>query len=174
MDAKGPRSPTNTQNCLNEVKPVHMESGLGETEMANAFHQAEGQWTGCDWPTQFGKSGLNLSGLTAAQALLLARATAGQEAADWHAAVAWLTQIEYDAATAAALAQTALDLERQGQFVVALVHAQRACSLERKYHSRLVWQPLLDRIRTALAEPEAASTEIPKEVSPVRIDTTHR
>jgi hypothetical protein len=115
------------------------------------YRQAAGKWTGCDWPTEFGKTGLNLNGLKALQALLLARATSGSERADWHAAVAWLTGIEQDAQEAESKAGQAMALARSGQLQEALAHAQRACAVEAKHHRRLVWQPLREAIEAALS-----------------------
>src|SRR5262249_3275194 len=95
--------------------------------IAEAFGRAAGSWMGCDWPTAFGKTRLNLCGLKASQALLLARATAGKEAADWHAAASWLTRIERDAREAEALARQAVKLSRAGALQRSLQVAHSAC-----------------------------------------------
>jgi len=69
-------------------------------EIERAYRQASGKWIGCDWPTEFGKTGLDLNGLKASQVLLLARATSGSERADWDAAATWLTRLEQEAGKA--------------------------------------------------------------------------
>lgn len=116
-----------------------------------AYQQAAGKWRGCDWPTRFGQSALNLDGLRAAQATLMARATAGSEAADWRAAVRWLTEVEGDARAAEQEARTAAALADSGELDEAIVCARRACTLESKYHGCLVWQPLYDTLEAARA-----------------------
>lgn len=113
------------------------------------FLKTVGKWTGCDWPTRFGKTALNLEGLTLPQALLMAKATAGIEAADWKAAAAWLSQVEQDARQAEVEAGRALDLANFGRWSASLEHAQNACAIESKYHSDLIWQPLCDALEEA-------------------------
>lgn len=120
-------------------------------EIDRAFRQAAGAWVGCDWPTQFGRSSLNLNGLKAQQAVLLSRATSGLEAADWRAAVLWLTQVEQDAKVAQAMAGQALALAHEGKIVGAVFHINSACKVESKYHTRLVWQPLREAIEMSLS-----------------------
>jgi hypothetical protein len=122
------------------------------TEIATALAAASGKWTGCDWPTQFGQNRLNLKGLQPSQALLMERATAGSEAADWHDAVIWLRRVEQEAHEAESEAQTAARLARSGRFPEALEGARRACGIESRYHKSLVWQPLFDAIEAALSE----------------------
>ena len=63
-------------------------------EILQAFLRGRNRWAGCDWPTRFGAAGLDLCALTSAQALLMARATAGAEAAEWRAAAQWLAEVE--------------------------------------------------------------------------------
>jgi hypothetical protein len=135
-----------------EAEPVDTLTGehlMLTEEIERAFRQAAGQWAGCDWPTEFGTAGLNLNGLTAAKALMLARATSGRERADWQAALEWLTRLEQDARAAEDLARQALELARGGELEEALVHAERACAIEAIYHSRLVWRTLRDAIEAA-------------------------
>ena len=122
-------------------------------QIQDAFAQASGKWTGCDWPTQFGRGNLNLDGLQAGQALLMARATSGSEAADWRAAVKWLTQLESDARAAEVEGRSAADLALAGKLHEGLEHAGLACAIERHYHSRPIWQSLWDAIRSALEAP---------------------
>jgi hypothetical protein len=116
----------------------------------DCFDQAVDKWTGCDWPTLFGRTGLNLDGLTSAQAILLARATAGREADDWHGAVAWLTGIEVDAGDARARARLAVMLCREGRWQEALEQAHEANRMEGRYHRVTIWQPLCEAIEDSL------------------------
>lgn len=129
------------------------DSRLATIEAAMAA--ASGRWTGCDWPTQFAGSQLNLHGLRPSQALLMARATAGSEAVDWRAAAAWLEQLEDDAHQAESEAHTAACLARGGRLPESLVWARRACALEARYRQPLTWQPLRDAIEAALSNGRA-------------------
>jgi hypothetical protein len=113
------------------------------------YQQASGKWTGCDWRTDFGRSGLNLEGIQSSQATLLAVATAGSESRDWYSAVLWLREVEQVTWEADQEARKATELARLGQLEEALHHAERACELERRYHTRLIWQPLRDAILDA-------------------------
>lgn len=115
-----------------------------------AFQPAAGQWTGCDWPTTFWTTRLNLDGLRASQAFLLARATTGAEAADWRAAVTWLTQIEKHASRVEALAQRAERLSQASQMREALEIARQACRFESSYHRAPIWQAFCEAIEEAL------------------------
>src|SRR5262245_39103043 len=103
------------------------------SEITSAFLDAVGKWSGCHWPTQFGSLGLNLQGLRASQAGLMARSTAGREAADWRGAARWLEQVEGAAREAREEAELAADLAIFGQFEQSLEHARRACALEAEY-----------------------------------------
>jgi CheY-like chemotaxis protein len=134
------------------------------SEVVGIFVGTVGRWVGCDWPTRFGQLGLNLSGLKASHARLLAQATAGREAADWMAAARWLEQVEADARHAAELAETAADLALFGQLEQALGSAGAACAIEAQYRQHEpVWQPLCDVIAAAWAEQtwEAAAPPAP-------------
>jgi hypothetical protein len=113
-------------------------------DITRVFQLAEGKWKGCDWPTCFGKAGIDLSGLKASQARLMARATSGSEADDWHAAADWLAKVENDAQTAEREAAIAAELACLGDFTAARDHADRACALEKKYRQTAVWQGLYD------------------------------
>jgi hypothetical protein len=116
-----------------------------------AFLGATGQWTGCDWPTEFGSLPVNVQGLTAAQVQLLARATSGEEAAQWQAVYRWLAGLEKEAREAEAHAEAAVALARAGQWLEALESANRAVALEAVYHQRPVWQPLREAIQASVA-----------------------
>jgi hypothetical protein len=120
-------------------------------EVTRAFLNGVGRWAGCAWPTRFGATGLDLHGLTAAQALLLARATAGAEAADWRAAVAWLAEVEAHARRAEEAAGRAVRSAADGRWAAAEAEARLACELEGRYRSPLVWRPLSEAITASLA-----------------------
>jgi hypothetical protein len=136
---------------VDKMRNLLSEHILLTEEIDQAYLQANGKWSGCDWPRVFGKTGLNLNGLKALQALLLARSTAGSEREDWRAAVTWLTRIEQDAREAEEQAMRAVVQAGSGKLKEALVHAQRACVIEARHHCRLVWQPLREAIEAALA-----------------------
>ena len=120
-------------------------------EIAPALAAGSGKWTGCNWPTRFGRTGFDLRGLCSSQAILMARATAGSEAANWRDAVAWLMQVEQDARQAESEAQTAASLAQNGKLRDALHCADRACAMEARYRRSLVWRPLRDAIEAALS-----------------------
>jgi len=121
---------------------------MSSNGVINAYQQGTGRWSKCDWPTAFGRSGLDLNGLESSQATLLARATAGREAADWRAAAQWLREIEEAAQQAEIEAKTAVRLATAGQLPDALRHAQRAVELCGAYQRARTWEPL----RAAIAE----------------------
>ena len=118
-----------------------------------AFDRGRGAWTGCDWPTSFGDTGLDLNGMTSHQALLMARATAGLEAADWREAVQWLRLVETDAEAAEEAARSAVDAVARGELAAARRDAQSACDLEARYHPRLVWADLKEALESVQAPP---------------------
>ena len=132
-------------------------------EFRHAFEQAAGTWTGCDWPTRFGITGLNLSGCTADKAKAMA-AAAGDvaEAEAWRAAAEWLAQVERAAEQAEICAATALAAANAGDLEEALEHAQRACVLEedtgRPAHRGAcpTWQRLRQAIEKARGADKAA------------------
>jgi hypothetical protein len=119
-------------------------------EIKQAFHSGAGRWTGCDWPTQFGLMGLDLCGLTARQARLMAGATAGAESADWRAAATWLAEVEADARQAEDAARRAAQLAAEGRLAEAAEQALAACELEGRYRPAVVWRPLHDAIDDGL------------------------
>lgn len=99
--------------------------------------------------------GLDLSGLKARQARLLASATTGAESRDWEQAARWLEQVEDDARRARFAATTAVEFFGQQEHVRALEQIMRACEIEGRYHEQLVWGRLRDLIRR---EVEARTT----------------
>ena len=63
--------------------------------IARAYEEAAGTWTGCDWPTRYGKAGLDLDGWTAAEAEACAVQHKGTALeVDWRAAAQWLGRVE--------------------------------------------------------------------------------
>jgi hypothetical protein len=136
-----------------------------------AFEDARGTWTGCDWHTQFGDSGLDLNGLTPEDAETMASQTAGTEvAADWRAAVSWLAQVQHHAEQAEAEAALALHAAELGDWHKAVRRAERAFLLEfatgRALRSPFspTWQPLHRVIRDAFLtrdrDPFATNDEV--------------
>jgi hypothetical protein len=120
---------------------------------SDIYERLESCWGGCDWTTDFGERHLDLCGVTARHAALLARATSGQESDQWQAASGWLRQVEADAEAARQAARIASREAAAGRFETALEHARRACELERAYHPRAVWQPLEDEISQCVHHP---------------------
>ena len=97
-----------------------------DRSLSAIYEQLEGRWVGCDWTTDFGPGHLDLCGVTARQAALLARATSGQESDQWQEATRWLSQVETDVETARRAAQAAWQEAAAGRLQEALDHAQRA------------------------------------------------
>jgi hypothetical protein len=122
--------------------------------ITHAFEQAVATWTGCDWPTVFGRSELNLQDWTAAEAETKAVETAGLEMGnDWQAAAEWLTEVEQRAEKAEAEAALAVTAANAGAWLEAVKHARRAWSLEFNTgrplrHHPPTWQPLYEVIET--------------------------
>src|SRR5262249_39768426 len=102
----------------------------GMEEIVRAYEGAAGTWTGCDWPTRFRPTGLDLNGRTVAEAEVRKRTTRGVEAQVWNSAARWLWLIELHAEQAEKHAALALQAAGAGDLRQALDHAQRACLLE--------------------------------------------
>jgi hypothetical protein len=136
--------------------PCSDEADLGA--IAGAYEEALGRWMGCDWPTKFGASGLDLNGWTAAKAAVVAdeRVSAKQKE-DWRAAAAFLTRIERQAAQAEAHATLALVAAQSGEWPDAVKHSRRAYALEFASgrplgrHGPLTWGPFYNAIWTVAA-----------------------
>lgn len=118
----------------------------------NAYRSGHFQWRGCQWHEEFGPLRLDLNGLTARQARILANATAGTESRAWHQAADWLEAVERDAKTAEAEASLAVHLATSGRYSEAECHATSACILQKKYPADPVWNELLDCIRNERRE----------------------
>jgi hypothetical protein len=129
------------------------ESRVSPAQIARTFSRIVRTWTGCDWPIQFGKLGLNLNGLTSMQAALMAGATSGEESAEWRRACRWLASVEHDAQKAERFARTAADLAIRGRPDEAMEAMKHACQLEAVYHDQLVWQELRDALAAYQQDP---------------------
>jgi hypothetical protein len=136
---------------------MNLQTDVEDTvqQISLAFTQAAGAWTGCDWPTEFGSAHLNLNRLSSAQAILMARATAGKEEDAWWEASRWLTRVEQEALEAEREARQAVQASQASQWVMALTHARNACDIEARYHTNLIWQALRDAIERALKKSTA-------------------
>jgi hypothetical protein len=100
-------------------------------EVARAYEEATGTWTGCDWPTAFGRARLDLQGLTAAEAETRAVESAPpEERKAWEEAALWLREVERRAERAESQARLAVAAANAGEWRQAVVHAQRAWALE--------------------------------------------
>jgi hypothetical protein len=129
---------------------VNSESDRIARAIRSAYCDAAALWNGCDWPTQWGKSRLNLQGMSSSQATILARATAGAERASWRVAAHWLRQVEETAREARQEAEQAAELTEAGQFEGALAHAKRAVALEATYRTPVVWRSFADSVESAI------------------------
>jgi hypothetical protein len=127
-----------------------------------AYEEAAGKWSGCDWPTCFGKTGLDLQDCTAAMAEHLAMESSGIGSSDWMAAARWLAQVELNAEQAEVQGALALAAANAGDVAGALEHAAKACELERETGRPPVgcggpgWQRLQDALREAAPAPATA------------------
>lgn len=100
---------------------------VGIEEICRAFEEGVGTWTGCDWPTRFGASELDLNRCSAAEAESMTVDTmASPMADDWSAAVHWLRRVEEFAYQAEVHAAAAVKAAAAGQWEEALQQAQRA------------------------------------------------
>jgi len=139
-------------------------------DIRQAYREAMGSWTSCDWPTHTGKTGLNLKGWTAARARLMAQARAMakktencQTAEDWHLAAHWLAQVEQHAQMAERRAADAVKAAEEGRWLDALLQAEWAWSLEfatgrpLRHAPPLAWQRLRDLIEATYLAQEVAA-----------------
>jgi len=130
------------------------------------YQEATGTWTGCDWPTVSGKTGLNLEGWTAEEARAMAQQTTDPvQTEDWLQASLWLAQTEHHAKVAEKSAAEAMQAATEGRWRDALTSAEWAWSLEFSTGRPLrhcppqCWQRLREVIASAyLAHEFAASS----------------
>ncbi|MFN4261047.1 MAG: hypothetical protein ACK4RK_17290 [Gemmataceae bacterium] len=110
---------------LEDMEEVSIE------DIRQAYQEATGTWTGCDWHTTFGKTGLDLKGWTATRAEIRAdQVTNPVERKDWQAAVQWLTRVEEYAKQAEAAAAEAVVAAVADQWEEANKHMYRAWATE--------------------------------------------
>lgn len=121
--------------------------------VCRTYQQGTGTWTGCDWPTEFGESGLDLNGWTAAQAEAMFMETMDSiRREDWRVAVRWLAAIEQRAQEAEKKAAAAVEAAGAGRWDEALHNAELAGSLEfstgraLRHCFPLAWQALREEI----------------------------
>lgn len=136
---------------------ANSESDRVARAIRSAYRNAAAIWNGCDWPTQWGRSRLNLQGMSSSQATILARATAGTERANWRLAANWLRQVEETAREARKEAEQAVELTESGQFESALVHARRAVALEATCRPPVVWRLFADSVESAILALDTSS-----------------
>ena len=128
-------------------------------EIRRVYQEATGTWTGCDWPTVTGKTGLNVKGWTAVQARAKAQEPKGE---DWILAWRWLAQIETHAQLAEKRAAEAMQSVSEGRWRDALISAEWAWSLEfstgrpLRHGPPLAWQRLREVIEAAYLAHEVA------------------
>ena len=140
-------------------------------EICQAYEEARGTWTGCDWHTQFGNSSLDLNGLTLADAETMVAQTAGTEvAADWRAAVSWLAQVQHHAEQAETEAAIALKEAERNDWHKAARHAERAFVLEfatgRVLRSQypLAWQRFYEAVKEAYRARDGYEAALSEEI----------
>lgn len=103
------------------------EHKVGIEEVCRAYEEGAGTWAGCDWPTTFGASELNLNRCTSAEAESMAvDALDAPVADDWSAAARWLARVEEFARQAEVHAAAAVRAAAVGQWDEALQQAHRA------------------------------------------------
>jgi hypothetical protein len=136
----------------------------GVDAIRRAFHEGSGTWSGCDWPTRFGKAGLDLNGWSAAQAEIMARDTRGLPVGDdWRAAAEWLAQIERQAEQAENEAVAAVAAAERRDWPTAIDRARRAWLIEvgtgrlRWHGFPFSWQPLRQAVEAAAQAQDAAN-----------------
>jgi hypothetical protein len=100
-------------------------------EIRLLYEKSTGVWTGCDWPTELGKSRLDLNGWTAERARKKETAVMGaDQESDWHAAADWLAKVEQVAQHAEEQAALAVRAASAGEWREALEYAREALASE--------------------------------------------
>ena len=117
---------------------------------------AAGTSKGCDWSTRFGKTGLDLNGITAAAAKDAAgEAASTEEMEDWNAASSWLEWLESLAEQAEVHAVHAVEAAKENEWPRAMSHARWARALEFscgrvvRRDGRLMWGPFCKTVEEA-------------------------
>jgi len=140
---------------------------LGMDSIRRAYEGATGTWKGCDWPTRFGESKLDLNGYSPELARAkVATAATEAEIEDWGKAASWLADVEREAHEAeTAAAQTVAAAER-GQWQKALGHAERAWAAEfgtgrPVWHEfPATWQKLREAVEAVYLSQTAVKTDL--------------
>lgn len=150
---------------LQEQREAAAAADIDIEQIRRAYREGTGTWTGCDWTTFVGKTGLDLRGCTAAEAQAMARRTADpQTAADWQYAATWVSRVEEHARKAELHAAEAVHAAERGDWHAALQEAERAWALEfatgrpLRHGFPLTWQDLrevLERAYVAQGRPES-------------------
>lgn len=112
-------------------------------DVLEAYKRAASHWTGCDWRIYFEGEGPNLAGVTAVEAMGYADASTGVDSERWERAARWLAHVEETAHLTEEEGRIAYGLAIAGHPGAALPHANRACELESRFHSDLIWAPFL-------------------------------
>lgn len=124
-------------------------------EIKKEYVRASGSWTGCDWKTEFGRSGLNLKGIRSGTVAPCYRSptyvdmermcveTETQYRAiqlnDAQAANKWLAEVESDAALAEREAESAMSFLKKGLYEEAAYSARLAAKIELGYNRNKTW-----------------------------------
>jgi hypothetical protein len=129
---------------------------LGMGNIRRVYAEATGTWKGCDWPTRFGESKLDLNGYSAEMARAkVATAATETEVEDWGKAATWLADVEREAKEAETAAAQAVAAAERGLWQKALGHAERAWAVEfgtgRPIWHRFpgTWQQLREAVEAA-------------------------
>ena len=126
--------------------------------IVESFAEGAGPWKGCDWPTRFGRTCLDLNGCTAAEAAVEAEAATNTVSAqweDWRFAASWLGSLEKFAEEAVINALHAVEAAKVGDWPNALKHARWARALEfacggpLRRDGRLTWGPFCKTVEEA-------------------------
>jgi hypothetical protein len=160
---------------LQEHQPEDAASSTGMTPLeriTRAYEEAQGKWIGCDWPTQYGRKGLDLNGWTVAEAnYVAARTVDPEERAEWTEAANWLVRLKAHSQWAEQQATLAVAAARAGRWEEALQRVRWARALEFSTGRNLrraepsTWDPLFRAIEAAIqaqvCPAEAAGRAVP-------------
>ena len=138
----------------------------GIDDVRRVYAAATARWKGCDWPTRFGQSKLDLNGYSAEMARARLRTAATEtQVEDWAKAASWLADVEREAHEAETAAAQALAAAERGQWEKALGHAERAWAAEfgtgrPVWHSfPAAWQELREVVGAIFLSQAGAKTD---------------